>query len=247
MTIRTDSDGFAAFRRGENLPDAIANAVAQAIAAGTLPMNTRIVETDLAARLNVSRVPVREGLKILHTQGIITNAPRGYRVAALSDRRIASVQEVRIALETLFLRDAIAAWREGRADIADLDRPINAMRRAARVDDVEEILRADIAFHTEICEAAQNPLYLALWKAIARHVLIVLNLARFRDIEIDVVVRRHEALRHQIAAAVKADAGMDAIRDILARHFLAERRPGRPQRAKSPRVSRSPPSGTNRS
>jgi DNA-binding GntR family transcriptional regulator len=64
-------------------------------------------------------------------------------------------------------------WRKERADIVDLDRRIDAMRRAARNDDVEEILRADIAFHTEIREAAENPLCLALWKAIAQRVLIV--------------------------------------------------------------------------
>lgn len=226
MQKRSGPSAFTSFKRAETLPEAIANSIAQAIATGSLAAGSRIVETTLAAELGVSRVPVREALKILHTQGIIGGGGhRGYHVNSFTDRMISSVQEARIALETLFLRDAIEAWRDGRADIAALDVPIEAMNRAARAGDLPEMLRADISFHTAICEASKNSLSLALWTTIARHVLIILNLARFRDIDLALVVRRHQALRDEIIALAAGNPGTDEIKDMLERHFLAARQP----------------------
>jgi DNA-binding GntR family transcriptional regulator len=208
----------------QRLPEAIADILAQSIATGALVGGERIVETSLAATLGVSRVPVREALKILHTQGIIEGGGhRGYRVAMFSDHVIASVQEARIALELLFWRDAIEAWRSGRADVSALDDVIAQMARAARVEDLPAMLGADVAFHTAICEAAGNPIFKTLWTAIARHVLIILNLARFRDTDLSVVMRRHEALRDQIKDLVDGRMPMDRLRSILEAHFLAER------------------------
>lgn len=217
-------DGASSFKRGEALPDAIANHIAQAIASRHLTDGERIVETALAAELGVSRVPVREALKILATQGILEGGGhRGYKVVSFSERTVASVQEARFALETLFLRDAIAAWREGRSDVGVLDQGIEAMARAARNGDMSEMLDADVAFHTLICEAAQNPIFMTLWTAIARHVLIILNLARFRDVDLEVVVRRHQALRDLIVSAVEGDLDQAEVRQILQNHILAQR------------------------
>lgn len=217
---------FHTFKRGERLPEAIANSIAQAIASGLLPIGSRIVETAVATELGVSRVPVREALKILHTQGIIGGGGhRGYHVSLFTEQMIASVQEARVALETLFLRDAMAAWREGRANIAALDAPIETMSRAALARDVPEMLRADVSFHTAICEASKNALSLALWTTIARHVLIVLNLARFRDVDLRLIVRRHQALRDEIAELTAARAETGEIKEMLERHFLSARRP----------------------
>jgi DNA-binding GntR family transcriptional regulator len=214
------------FRRQESLPEAIANYVAESIAARVLKAGERIVETTLASQLNVSRVPIREGLKILHTQGIIDGgAGRSYRVASFSPKMVQSVQAARLELETLILGDAIVAWREGVSDTALLDQAIDDMRIAARLSDFQRMLRADIAYHAVICAAARNPIYASLWNAIARHTLIILNLARFRDIDLRVVVRRHEALRDQIVGMVKQSTAAGEPRALLQAHFLAERAP----------------------
>jgi DNA-binding GntR family transcriptional regulator len=191
-------------KRQEALPEAIANFVAEAIAARQLVADERIVETTLATQLNVSRVPVREALKVLHTQGIIDGGGhRGFRVASFSPKMVQSVQEARIELETLILRDA--------------------MRVAAKLGDFQKMLRADIAYHAVICDAAHNPIFGTLWTAIARHMLIILNLARFRDTDFRVVVRRHEALRDQIIAMIRQTPTAGEPRAVLQAHFLAER------------------------
>lgn len=230
------------------LPEIIADLVAEAIAARQLVAGERIVETGLAAKLHVSRVPVREALKVLHTQGIIAGGGhRGYRVASFSPRMVQSVQEARIELEVLLLREAVTHWRaDGRA-LAALDEAVGVMRAAARAGDAPAVLRADIAFHEVICLAAQNPIFETLWRAIARHVLIILNLARFRDIDLGVVVRRHEALRDQIADRVVDGATLADLRSLLELHIQAEREPMAETAGATPRASLRRRAGTTRS
>ena len=61
-----------------SLADNIANVIANAIAARHLLPGERLVETALAERLGVSRVPIREALKVLHAQGILTGGGRDH-------------------------------------------------------------------------------------------------------------------------------------------------------------------------
>jgi DNA-binding GntR family transcriptional regulator len=249
IPVQETGPGILGSPKRQSLPEAIANVVAEAIAARQFVAGERIVETALAARLNVSRVPVREALKVLHTQGIIAGGGhRGFRVSSFSPKMIQSVQEARIELETLILRDALASWQAGTAEFAALDRVIRGMRGAVRAQDIAAVLRADLAFHQVICDAAQNPIFATLWSAIARHVMIILNLARFRDIELPLVVRRHQALRDQIAERLGRSVDLADLRALLQAHFLAERdgpaETGGGARAVSRRASRRRPSGT---
>lgn len=206
------------------LPATIANLVAEAIAQQSLHAGERLVETTLAAQFDVSRVPVREALKILHTQGIITGGGhRGFRVASFSPKMVRSVQEARLDLETLMLRDAVVNFSNGTASIASLDAVIDMMRTMARIGDFAGMLRADLDFHHAICAAAQNQIFTALWSTIARHVMIILNLARFHDVDLNIVVLRHQQLRDEIAEKIGGKVTAEELRDLLTAHFQFER------------------------
>lgn len=212
------------------LPDAIADSIAEAIATRHLSAGDRVVETALAQRFAVSRVPVREALKILHTQGILQGeGHKGYRVASFGPEKAEQVFEVRLALETILLRDAIAVWHRGAEDHGLLDLVIEEMRTAARSGSVRAMLRADLDFHRTIARAAHNDVTCALWEAIARHVLIIFNLARYNDVDLGLPVRRHEGLRDVIYAQVaNPDPAFD-VRGLLEEHFM-------PRRARSART-----------
>jgi DNA-binding GntR family transcriptional regulator len=138
---------------------------------------------------------------------------------------VQSVQEARLEIETLLLRDALKNWESGNSSIGDLDTVIDVMKISARANDFPGMLRADLQFHEVICNSAQNPIIATLWRAIARHVMIILNLARFRDTDLKVVVRRHQSLRDQIAQRVGIESPLGELRALLEAHFLAERLP----------------------
>ena len=221
------------------LAEAIADSMAEAIATGHLLPGERIVETALAQKYGVSRVPVREALKVLATQGILVGGGhRGYRVVSFAPERIEQVFEVRLALETILLRDAVTNWSRRGGGLSDLDSVIETMRAAVRAGDLRGMLRADLEFHRAICHASGNEITGALWNAIARHVLVIFNLARHRDVDLERSLNQHLALRDWIRARVDALGeggsvlGTEAgdFRSALERHF-------------QPRRSARPPSG----
>jgi len=58
-----------------NLPFQIADHLVELIALGELKDGTRIIETSLCRRLNISRIPLREALRLLQAQGIVHSEP----------------------------------------------------------------------------------------------------------------------------------------------------------------------------
>jgi DNA-binding GntR family transcriptional regulator len=203
------------------LAESIADSVAEAIATRLLRPGDRVVETALAEKLGVSRVPIREALKVLHAQGILAGGGhRGYRVAEFDALTVEKVFEVRLMLEAILLRDALARWRAGEGTPADLDLPIELMTKAARARDGTGSLRADLAFHRTICEASGNAIAATLWTAIARHVLIIFSLERYRDSDLSAVARSHEAFRDRIMSWMNEQASEATICDGLKEHML---------------------------
>lgn len=203
------------------LADSIADSIAEAIATNNLKPGERIIETSFSERLGVSRVPIREALKVLHAQGIVTGGShRGYKVATFDARVTQQILEARLQVEALLLRDAIGNWAVGLEDPAMLQGPIDDMRRAARVGDVRASLQADLNFHRVFRNAARNAIVGTLWDTIARHVLIVFNFERYRDKDLRAVVRQHEAFRDWMLERVEAPADEDEIRNALEDHML---------------------------
>lgn len=160
--------------RAPNLSAQVADVIVDAIAAGMLESGQRLLEIELAQQLQVSRVPLRESLKMLEAQGILESAPhRGAHVAEFDDAKIDHICEARVALEKIALRDAPAAYRREPERIVRLDRIVADMERAAGALDWTAISKADLAFHREICAASGNDVVATLWETLARHVLIV--------------------------------------------------------------------------
>jgi DNA-binding GntR family transcriptional regulator len=204
-----------------SLAESIADSVAEAIATRLLTPGERIIETALAEKLGVSRVPIREALKVLHAQGILSGGGhRGYRVASFSPDTIAKVMEVRLMLETLLLRDALANWRERIEDPAELDTHIEQMRMSARAGDGRASLRADLEFHRAICQASRNEIAATLWDAIARHVLVIFSLDPYRDKDLSMVARQHQELRDWILDQVAQKPSTEQIKTSLEDHLL---------------------------
>jgi len=160
--------------RQRNLAEQVADVIVDGIASGALGPGQRLVETDLAQQLQVSRVPLRESMKMLEAQGILESAPhRGAHVADFDDAKIDHICEARVALEKIALRDAMNTYRKEPERVARLDQVVAAMERAADALDWTAVSKADLAFHRENCQASGNDVVTILWETLARHVLIV--------------------------------------------------------------------------
>ena len=198
--------------RSPSLAEQVADSVVAGIADGTLAFGQRILETELAHALGVSRIPVREALKTLAAQGIVEMAPhRGARVSALDERRVDRICEARVALERMAARDARAAMRLDPLALAELDEAIATMQRCVRDKDWLGVNRADLAFHRALCRASGNDIVQTLWDTLARHVTIILGREILAERERTGVVEQHQSLRdlllHGADAEVEAGVG----------------------------------------
>jgi DNA-binding GntR family transcriptional regulator len=206
------------------LAERAAEAIVLGVASGALQPGQRLVEVELARLLQMSRVPLREALKILEAQGIVESTPhRGTRIATFDEARIDEICEARLALEKIAMRGAMAAYRNDPALIARLDKILAAMERAALHMEWIEISKADLDFHREICRVSGNAIVQKLWDALARHVLIVFGKEIRGERDAKAIVPQHKRLR-DILAAGKAEA----LDDELDQHILRlQRRKGK--------------------
>ncbi|NDV00555.1 GntR family transcriptional regulator [Pseudoroseicyclus tamaricis] len=229
MTTQDPTAGGFPKPKREFLTSAIADAIAEAVAARHLSPGTRVVETTLAKTYETSRVPVREALKILHTQGILTGGGhRGYRVAEFSREQIAQVNEVRLMLEVILWRDALVRWQENGPSFGGIEAQLAKMEIAARTDNFRGILRCDLDFHRAVCEAAHNEIAYMSWQAIARHTLIIFNIARYRDTDLNLVVTRHWEMFDWLKARIdQGPIDEDEVRALLKDHMQIDRSPVR--------------------
>ncbi|TCC31288.1 GntR family transcriptional regulator [Kribbella sindirgiensis] len=124
---------------------------------GVRPPGERLVERELAAALHVSRVPVREALKALVNEGLVTLRPRSWAVVrTFTDSDIADLTEVREAFEPLTFR--LAAERRTREGLDRLRAVLDEQLVAARAKDAVVARRKAADFHEIVTELASNEL-----------------------------------------------------------------------------------------
>jgi DNA-binding GntR family transcriptional regulator len=207
--------------RSPSLAEQAANAIVTGVAAGALEPGQRLVEAELAGLLNMSRVPLREALKILEAQGIVESIPhRGTRIAMFDDVRVSQICEARVALERIALRHAAPIYRADPVLLARLDRIIAGMERAADRLEWIEVSRADLGFHREICHASANNIVETLWEGLARHVFIVFGNEIRDERDAQAMGPQHRRLRDLLAQGDSAELHTE-----IERHIMRLRRP----------------------
>jgi DNA-binding GntR family transcriptional regulator len=189
-----------------NLSEQVADKIVQGICNGRFQPGERLIETEIATELQVSRIPVRSALKALEKQGIVISLPhRGARVMALNDDKVQQLFEVRLDLERRACRGAIARLRNDAQPLERLDEILKDMRRAVFSRDKAAVVSADIAFHRWICETSQNQIVMTLWDALSHHLRIVFGLIGNDWPYLPNVYDEHKNMRDAFAALDEAE------------------------------------------
>ena len=137
------------------LREAVRDTLRTRIFEGHYAPGTRLVERDLAAEFNVSRLPVREALRMLPQEGLISDrGARGAEVSTLSPKDVEDLFDVRQSLEVLACR--LAAARATREDLARLEGLLDEADRCLAKGAVMEAHRANSEFHDAITAIADN-------------------------------------------------------------------------------------------
>lgn len=137
------------------LRDVVFNTLRQGILKGDLKPGERLMEIHLANRLGVSRTPIREAIRMLELEGLVTMVPRkGAEVARISKQDLRDVLEVRRSLDSLAV--SLACERITDQEKEDLKIAENDFERAIENSDVTTIAQADVRFHDVILRASKN-------------------------------------------------------------------------------------------
>ena len=177
---------------------AVLERLRRAITVNELPAGTRLIQTQLAERLGVSRMPVRDAINDLIAEGLAEPLPTGgAMVTALTVADMRAVYAVRAPLELEAVRLVAAS---GGNDYQALDGVIERHHGLLKAGAQEQLLDLDRDFHWALYRATGNRFLLAsltpVWSQVSRIMFAVLNIPSYSE----VAWREHEA----IADAVKA-------------------------------------------
>ncbi len=137
------------------LRDQVLAELRQRIVDGDYPPGERLTEDRLAADFGVSRNPVREALRIVEADGLVTMLPRRGAVVATPDAStIADLFAVRSSLESVAAR--LAAERATPQDVADLRALLDAARLATEQDDFSRVAELNTALHMRVITISGN-------------------------------------------------------------------------------------------
>lgn len=182
------------------LVDQVVDAIVEATATGVFLPGDRVVEAEVARSLNVSRVPVREALRILESQGVVVNTRyRGMRLMDISDDRLEKILKVRTALETLAVQEILERMKDDPSVIAPLEATVRELHEAVRRGDPYGVARLDTEFHRTLCRLSGNDVLLHMWEPLARQLTIIFGLSTLQK-ELDLIVKEHDELLEKLKA-----------------------------------------------
>ena len=172
---------------------------------GELGPGQRINEPEVAARLQVSRVPVREALRELESTGLVCSRKNfGVYVRVLQAKEVADLYALRSVLDGHAGRCAALLEAPARRRLVkSLTSLMRTMQANARQREVQAYYANNLAFHWALVEAADNQALLSSYRGIVQQ----LHLSRLKNLSRDIGMKS-SLLEHQ--AIVAAIAGGNA-------------------------------------
>ena len=165
-------------------------ALRRAITTGQLSPGTHLVETELSEALQISRGTLREAMRQLQQEGLISAGARGrLSVRHLDAKEIRNIFDVRAALESLAAQEL--AGREDRTGaVAELRKAVADMEKWA-ASNLEDRIEADLKFHRTMCHLTGNETLLHLWSSLEGSIRMSIMFAG-----VDRALKNMDAKRH---------------------------------------------------
>ena len=160
---------------------------------GEIPPGARIPERDLCEKLQISRTPLREALKVLAAEGLVQLLPhRGSRAAKLTDKDMRDLFEVCQGLEAL--AGELACERITDAEIAAVAAAHAAMAQHYQDSDLLQYYHCNRAIHEAIVTAACNPVLSALYESVTARIRRARYVTPMTPPRWALALREHEAI-----------------------------------------------------
>jgi DNA-binding GntR family transcriptional regulator len=190
-------------------------ALRSAITSGQYRPGDHLSEVALAGHLGVSRGTVREALRHLQQEGLVTAGNRNMlRVSTISPKDVRELFRVRAALEGLAVAEIIASPQR-EAAVAALR---TALARLADTDgDFATRLEADLDFHLQLCRLSGNDMLVEAWRYLEGRIRVTIMNCESVDTPTSMMARaRHAPI---VDAIERGDVA--AARSVVEQHMAA--------------------------
>ena len=202
-----------------SLADQTVELVREIVLTGEIPPGGRVNEVELAARLRISRGPLREAIRHLISEGLLVHEPHhGAHVPLADVPQLYALFELRAALECAAAR--LAASRRTDADLAAM-REVGAHSRACLAAGERFPYRLDIAFHRSLLAAAASPRIADQVRLVQQQVILLRSSHDVDPAHTAASMADHDALIEAVAARDEDGAArvmaahLDRVRDQM--------------------------------
>lgn len=194
----------------KSLREQALSALRIAITSGELEPGRHLVETELSDMLQISRGTLREALRQLEQEGLLSAGPRGrLSVRHLDAKEIRDIFAVRAALESLAAR-TLCELPDRVQVTASLRIAIEAMAAAAE-GSLEERIESDLEFHRTMCRLTGNETLLHSWESLEGSIRMSIMFAGLERAVSNMSVDRH----YDIVTAIESGDASLARQTIL--------------------------------
>lgn len=156
------------------LVDQIAAAIFRMAVEGRFAPGERMREAEIARQLNVSRIPLREALRLLEADGLVRSEPyKGMRFMSLGEKQIRDIRQVRLQLEIMAARLCLEDGTQLDRLEAELGFHLQEMLDGQQRHAIGRIVQHDIAFHRAICRLSSNETLLRFYDSASSQLHVI--------------------------------------------------------------------------
>lgn len=197
------------------LLDLTIESIGDALLHGLVKPGERIDEFKLVEELNVSRATIREAMRQLEQEGLLTRIPfRGTFARKLTKQELEEITDLRIGLEGFAAEQIIN--RGSAADIEQLSNSAESLSDFPVETDFDDALRAHLGFHRLLCQLSGNSFLLDAWTRLTFHVLRVMRMSQEFQAEHDSENTLTQAHLQIVDAIARGDVAL--ARNLIREH-----------------------------
>ncbi|MQA79810.1 MAG: GntR family transcriptional regulator [Streptosporangiales bacterium] len=173
----------------------------EAISSGELPPGTRLIERDLADRFQLSRGPIREAVRALSYEGLVTVRPnRGAVVSAIAAEDVLEVYVLRAVLGSVAIRQLIGADMVTENVVSRLRKLADHAKKASVRGKQASLVDADLAVQQGIMDACGLRRVASRFVETTTEVRMFVATSGVRYVDVDQILKEHDALLAAIRA-----------------------------------------------
>lgn len=191
----------------ENIPlkEKVYKTLRYDILTGKIPGGTRITESSIASRLNVSRTPVREALQRLTQEKLIISLPRaGYIIEDMSNDDIQDLFSARFDIEALVTCKAAEYITQDELEM--MAKNLEKAKACIKANDLKKMTSLDIEFHSIIYKASRSKTFFRICKNLSDLTMKYRHGLNLRADIWNVAIENHMAIYEALLAKDKDKA-----------------------------------------